>query len=550
MTFAMQTYPLNDLVDALQASVDGLARSASAPGTPRVEFERPREERFGDFATNVALMLAPVMGQAPREVAASLQEQLAGIDGVAAVDVAGPGFINVTMADDWFAGVLAAVLAAGERYGAGVVAEPEQLHLEFVSANPLGPLTAASGRHAAYGDSLGRILRFAGHRVHTEYYLNDRGRQVRLFGESIHARATGGEVPEDGYRGAYVAELAESLGATASDDPAVLGRRGIEAMTEQVRATLERFGVAYDAWQSEQALHDDGTVDDAIAALREAGHLYESEGATFLRTTSFGDDKDRAIVRADGDPTYFASDLGYIVHKHAAAIDRAIYVLGADHHGYIGRMTAANQLLGHAPASLEVLILQMVHLTEAGEQKKLSKRAGTIVTLDEIIDRIGVDAARYFLIQRSHDQSVEIDLDLAVEQSDANPVYYIQYAHARICSILRKVEDELGIPAGVALEQEVAVPGELLPAERRLVKRLAEYPTAVAQAAERRAVHRIPVYMHELAQDFASFYRDCRVMGDGIERPTTIFRMQLCLATRRVLATSLDLIGVSAPERM
>ena len=542
--------PLHELQSALQSIVDELAREGGAAGTPRVELERPREETHGDFATNAALMLAPVLRQSPRDVAASIAARAGDLPGVARIDVAGPGFINLVLDDRWFLDTVRDALEAGTRFGSGVAVRPLRILLEFVSANPTGPLVAASARHAAFGDSLARVLRHAGHDVATEYYVNDAGRQVELFGESILARATGGEPPEGGYQGEYVTELAEQLGAAAGDDPADLGRRGVEAMMDGMRESLAMLDVTFDRYQSERALHDSGAVDAGIEALAAAGHTYEEDGATFLRTTTFGDDKDRALRRSNGVPTYFAADVAYLLDKFDRVGDdgHLVYVLGADHHGYIARLKATAQALGHDADACEIQIMQMVTLSEGGEQKKMSKRRGDFVTSRELVERIGSDATRFWMLERSNDQQLEIDLDRAEEQSDANPVFYVQYAHARLCSIRRKVED-----AGAAEGGDVLASLELEPlhaSEKRLIKRLGELPLVVAEAAERRQPHRLHHFAHDVASDVAKFYRDCRVTGDGIDPSITARRLVMCDAARSVLALALDLVGVTAPERM
>lgn len=544
---------LQSLYDGLQTIVADIARESDAVGTPRIELTRPTEEKFGDYASNVALMLAPVIRDNPRAVATRVAERATDLPGVASVDVAGPGFVNLTLDDSWFLDTLAAVLDRGAQWGSGVLPVRERVNLEYVSANPLGPLVAVSARHAAYGDVLTELLRFAGDDVETEFYVNDAGRQVRLFGESIQARATGGVIPEGGYEGDYVADLATQLGATADDDPDELGQRGVAAMLDVMRPALERFGTTFEVYQSERALHESGIVEEALAQLDRDGYLYEEDGATFLRTTTFGDDKDRAVRRSNGQVTYFAADLGYLLHKYRRGYDRVIYVLGADHHGYIARLKAAAQALGFDPDTCEICMLQMVSLVEGGEAKRMSKRRGDFVSLDELLDSISVDAARFFLMQRSHDQTLDLDLDLAAEEGDSNPVYYVQYAHARICSIERKVADELGITitdAGAALADARDDGYELHAAERRLVKRIAELPVVVREAAERRHPHKLTHYVLELASDFSKFYRDCRVMGDDVSEHETRFRLALGMATRQTIATCLRLLGVSAPERM
>jgi arginyl-tRNA synthetase len=414
-----------------------------------------------------------------------------------------------------------------------------------VSANPTGPLTVASGRHAAYGDSLSRILEKAGHEVEREYYVNDHGSQVRRFGESIGARARGEEPPEDGYLGDYVVELAERIPGAAEADPDELARRGVELMIESVRATLERFGVHIDRFTFERELEESGAVELTLERLDQ---VYPSEGALWLRTTAFGDDKDRVLRRSSGELTYFARDIAYHEHKRARGYDRVIDVLGPDHHGYVRRMQAAWQALGGEPERFEILIMQLVNLTEAGERVQMSKRAGALVTLGDLVDDIGVDAARWFLLQRSHDTPLDLDLELARRHTQDNPVYYVQYAHARIASILRKA-GEARVRA--ALEADLAASSEQLhPSARSLVKRLLEFPREVGEAAERRAPHRLTTYLHETAQEFSAFYRDVRVVGAAEEGGDEEVRLAICSMTKRVLASGLDLLGVTAPEEM
>ena len=529
--------PVSDLRTALADAAAEL-RGAPVPELPQVE--RPPKADFGDYSTNAAMILAPALGEAPRAIA----ERLGGMLGerlshqVARVDVAGPGFLNLFMSDAWCRDALAHVLDAGSDYGSGVAKRPERMLVEFVSANPTGPITVASGRHAAYGDSLSRVLEFAGHTVEREYYVNDAGTQVKRFGESIQARARGQEPPEDGYHGDYVAGLAQRIAGAAERDTDEVAREGIVLMLEEVRATLERFRVRHDRFFSEQSLHDDGAIDRVLDLLQDREHVYPSDGAVWLRTTTFGDDKDRVLMRSSGEVTYFGSDIAHHELKREWGYERVIDVLGADHHGYLNRVRAAWQALGGDADSIEFPIMQLVNLQERGERVQMSKRAGTIVTLDELLDDIGVDAARFFLLQRSNDTTLDLDLALAREQTADNPVYYVQYAHARIASILRKV----GEPAGFASAPE----HELHPSERALVKRLLEWPEDVAIAAERRAPHRLTVYVHDLAQDFSAFYRDCKVAGSEEEA----FRLSLCVATQRTIAKGLELLGVEAPDTM
>jgi arginyl-tRNA synthetase len=538
---------LRGLHEGLQAIVDEIAQAGDAAGTPRVELERPRDEAHGDFATNAALMLAPVLRRKPREVAEEVAARAGDLPGVAEVEVAGPGFINLRMRDEWFLATIDSALEAGEAFGAGVVSDAEPILLEFVSANPTGPLVAASARHAAYGDSLARVLRHAGHEVSTEFYVNDAGRQVDLFGASLLARATGGDVPEDGYQGEYVVELAQQLGVQAGDDPAELGQRGVAAMIEGMRDSLTQLGVSFDRFFSERTLHESGAVDAGIEKVAAAGYTDDEDGAVLLRTTTWGDDRDRAIRRANGVPTYFAADIAYLDDKFDRVGEggHLIYVLGADHHGYIARLKAAARALGHDADATEIVIMQMVTLTEAGEQKKMSKRRGDFVTAAELVERIGADATRFWMLERSNDQQLEIDLDAAAQQSDDNPVFYVQYAHARMCSIRRNVEE-----AGLAGGDPAACTEPLHASEKRLVKRIGELPLVVADAAARRAPHRVHHYARDLASDVSKFYRDCRVMGDGVDAALTARRLRTVDAARSVLALALQLVGVSAPEAM
>ncbi|MDQ6915935.1 MAG: arginine--tRNA ligase, partial [Actinomycetota bacterium] len=511
--------------------------------------ERPRRPDFGDYSTNAALLLAPVLGEPPREIAERLGAALADELGprLERAEVAGPGFLNLFLSDAWYREALGHVLAAGDGFGGGGAAgHAERVNVEFVSANPTGPLTAAGGRHAAYGDALARLLEFAGHEVEREYYVNDHGSQVRKLGESIRARARGEEPPVDGYQGEYVAELAAQIPGAADAALDELARRGVEIMVERIRATLERFRVRFDTWFSERRLHqaDPSPVEQHYAELEEVGHVYRSEGAVWLRTSAFGDDKDRVLRRSTGEHTYFAADVAYHEDKRERGYDRVIDVLGADHHGYVRRMHAAWEALGGEPRSLELIIMQFVNVVERGERASMSKRRGDFVTLDELLDEIGVDATRFFLLQRSHDTTVDLDLDLAREQSAENPVYYVQYAHARIASLRVKAGEER-VAAALAELPDVT----LEPAERELILQVLAFAGEVEEAVERRAPHRIAAYALLLAQQFTAFYRDCRVVG---AEPAAVesFRLALSVASQRTIARALDLLGVEAPASM
>ena len=537
--------PLGQLHDAVRGAASALA-GAEAGVVAQAKLERPPKAKFGDYSTNAALLLAPRLGRPPREVAAALGEELGRHlgDGLDRVEVAGPGFLNLFLADAWFERALCEALAAGDGFGGGGADPVERIDIEFVSANPTGPLTVAHGRHAAYGDALARILEFHGHAVTREFYVNDYGSQVRRLGESVRAWARGEPIPEDGYHGDYVASLIPRERA-ASLDLDALCAEAVAACLAMVRATLERLGVSFDVWFSERALHSDGLVADALRVLADQGDTYTSEGALWLRTTDHGDDKDRVLVRSDGDHTYFTSDIAYHREKLGRGFDRLIDVWGADHHGYVRRLQAALAALGARPGVLEVVIMQFVHLISAGERSAMSKRAGDFVTLDALLDEIGVDAARYFLVQRSHDTTVDIDLALAVRRTNENPVYYVQYAHARIAGVLAKAGAERVAAALAAPPCD----SPLHPSERALVKRLLGFAADVAEASERRAPHRIAAYALELAQDFTAFYRDCRVVGaEPVEVES--LRIAVSVAAQRVIARALGLLGVGAPHEM
>jgi arginyl-tRNA synthetase len=535
---------MSDPVGELASTVSAAAASLAADGRlQEPKLDRPSRPDFGDYSTNAAMLLAPTLGEKPRAIAERLSDVLGQRlgDAVQRVEVAGPGFLNLVMADAWYLDALAGLLETGERYGAGE--EGERVNVEFVSANPTGPITAASGRHAAYGDALCRILEYAGNEVEREYYVNDAGSQIRRFGEAIQARARG-EEPEE-YRGDYVAELAARIEGAAKADPVEVAHRGVELMLDGVRETFERFRVRMDLFFSERSLEESGELERALERL---DGLYEHDGALWMRTTAFGDDKDRVLRRSNGDYTYFASDIAYHLHKLGRRYDRAIDVWGADHHGHMVRMRAAWRALGGDPERLELVIMQLVNLTERGERVQMSKRAGTLVTLDALVDDIGVDAARWFLLQRSHETTLDIDLDLARQESQDNPVYYVQYAHARIASILRKAGEER---VAEALSADLRSSSERFhPSARSLLKRLLEFPAEVHDAADRRAPHRMTAYAHETAQEFSAFYRDCRVLGAAEEGGDEDVRIAICMVTKRVVARALDLLGVKAPESM
>jgi arginyl-tRNA synthetase len=541
-------------LDDLRAAVLGAARElAGVPldGGRAITLERPPRPDFGDYSTNAALLLASALSSSPREVAERLGNALQSALGpeLERFEVAGPGFLNLFLADSWLVGALGQALAAGEGYGGGAAEKRERILVEFVSANPTGPMHVGHARNAAYGDSVARVLAFRGQDVEREFYVNDAGSQVRKLGESVRAVALGEALPEDGYRGAYVERLVD-LVKTEDMDPAGLGRAAVTVMVGEMQASLAAFGVqGFDHWTYESTLHegDSSLVEHMLSILERQGETYRNEGAVWLRTTDFGDDKDRVLVRSDGEYTYFASDIAYHQSKRERGFGRQIDIFGADHHGYVGRLKAAYAALGGDPEHLEVLIMQLVHLVRSGERAQMSKRAGEFVTLDELLEEIGRDAARWYLLARSHDTTVDLDLDLARQQSNENPVYYVQYAHARIVSILEKAGTER-VRAASAGASTTGLP-PLHPSERALIEQLLEFPAEVAEAADRRAPHRIVAYVLELAQKFTAFYRDCRVVG-AEPRSVESLRIGLCLASRRTIARCLDLLGVSAPEQM
>ena len=499
------------------SAVDRLAARLSELAGAPVELERPQDPAHGDYATNVALQSAPQHRRAPREFATKLVEQAGALDEVERADVAGPGFVNLWLTTGWLGEALAEI---GPDYGRGQPAEPQRIQVELVSANPAGPLTVGSARNGAYGDSVARLLSFAGHEVEREYYFNDAGRQIELFRASVEARRRGEDPPEGGYQGEYVNELARLDG-----DP-------VAHMLEEIKHEVAEFRIPVDTWRRQAEIEQ--KVPDVLPKL----DTYEAQGTLWARTSAYGDDKDRPLVRsADGSFLYFAADVAYVQDKLERGFDRAIYVLGADHHGYVPRLKAAAAMLGYDPDRIEALIYQLVHIVEGGRAKKISKRRGDVVFLHELIEKIGVDASRWYLVTRGHDQPIDIDVDLAAERTQKNPVYYVQYAHARIAGILRN--------AGGALVDPTPS-GSVEPEERDLIKRLTDFPVIASESAERRAPHAIPIYAIRLADDFHRFYHEHRV----VDSETEAFRLGLCRATQHVIASCLDLIGVEAPERM
>ncbi len=507
------------MADPVAGLAETLAEIAGAP----VELERPADAEHGDYATNVALRLAPTRRQAPRELATEIAD-LAVARGLAErAEAAGPGFVNLHVSDAWIAGALAEILAAGDLYGASRPATPQRIQVEMVSANPTGPLTVASARNGAFGDSVARLLEVAGNDVEREYYYNDAGTQMERFHASVEALRRGEEPPEDGYRGEYVAELARLAG-----DP------GAE-MLQRIEASLDRFRIHFDTWARQSELQQ--RLPEFLPRL----DTYESEGALWARSSEYGDEQDRVLIRSNGEPTYRAADVPYVDDKLARGFDRAIYVLGADHQGARHWYAAIAKMLGYDPERVEVLIYQLVHLTKAGARTKMAKRSGDIVFLDELIEEVGIDAARWYLVSRGPDQTIDIDVDLAAQRTQKNPVYYVQYAHARIAGILRNASAE----TSTAIEGE-GPPAPLAVEERDLVKRLLEFPALAAEAAERRAPQGIPTYAIRVADDFHRFYHHHRVL----DTPEEGFRLALCRAAQLVVARCLDLVGVEAPDRM
>jgi arginyl-tRNA synthetase len=545
------------VVAALTAAVaDGdLSLSGGVPESVRIE--RPKVKEHGDYATNVAMQLAKPAGRPPREIAELLAARLATASGIAAVDVAGPGFLNVRI-DAGAQGALAAdIVAAGSAYGGSDTLAGERVNVEFVSANPTGPVLLSHTRWAAVGDAVARILAAAGADVTREYYINDAGGQLDRFGFSLLARARGAEPPEDGYVGAYVDDIAAQVVARApeasglSDTEAMIVFRDLGAglMLDEIKRSLHEFGVDFDVYFSERSLHDKGEVEVALGQLREGGMTYESEGALWLRSTEYGDDRDRPLIRSDGRPTYIAADAAYYLDKRRRGFDRVMILLGADHHGYIGRYRALSAAFGDDPdKNLEILIGQMVNLLRDGKPLRMSKRAGTVLTLEDLVEAVGADAGRYALARYSTDSPIDIDLDLWSKQSQDNPVYYVQYAHARLASILRNATD-LGLaPAGDDFDPALLADQR----EGDLLRALAEFPRVVGQAAELREPHRVARYLEDTAAAFHKFYDECRVLPMGDEEPAPLHaaRLLLVAATRQVVANGLGLLGVTAPDRM
>ena len=550
-------------LEQLEATIKGAisraiqANSLSGAVPDSIKLERPKDRSHGDYATSIALQISKPMGKNPREVAQVILDQLTGNESINKVEIAGPGFINITLNRASQAQLVETIVAAKDAYGLGKSLSGIKINLEFISANPTGPLHLGHTRWAAVGDALGRVLTAAGAQVTREFYINDRGNQMDLFGKSVEAVALGQPVPENGYQGDYIKDLATEVvkenAGIKELAPAIRTEAFREAaykvqLKDQQRV-LEVFNTHFDVWFSERSLHDQGAVEHGVEKLRKQGHVFESEGATWLRTTDFGDDKDRVITKANGELTYFASDTAYYINKRERGFDVCIYMLGADHHGYINRLRATAACAGDNPDyNIDVLIGQLVKIMEGGQEVKLSKRAGTIITLEELVEKVGVDAARYTLIRYPVDTPMVMDIDVLKRNTNENPVYYVQYAHARIAAVLRNA-----VELGASLELKDFDPSQLThDRENELLGALAEFPRVIESAAELREPHRVARYLEELAGTYHGFYNDCRVLPMGEEKLTAIHtaRLLLCTATKQVLKNGLDLLGVSAPERM
>nr|WP_090276814.1 arginine--tRNA ligase [Mycolicibacterium komanii]CRL70313.1 arginyl-tRNA synthetase [Mycolicibacterium komanii] len=545
---------LADLLKTTAAAVlaqHGLDTSA-LPET--VTVERPRNPEHGDYATNLALQLGKKVGANPRELAGWLAAALVDTNGIAAADVAGPGFVNLRIEASAQNVIVSDVLAAGGAYGNSEVLAGQKINLEFVSANPTGPIHIGGTRWAAVGDALGRLLSTQGAAVTREYYFNDHGAQIDRFTNSLIAAAKGEPTPEDGYAGDYIKDIAAQVLAKEPDALALPDDQthetfraiGVDLMFAHIKQSLHDFGTDFDVYTHEDSMHTSGRVDQAIARLRDAGSIYEKDGAIWLRTTDYGDDKDRVVIKSDGAPAYVAADIAYYLDKRERGFNLCIYMLGADHHGYIARLKAVAAALGEDPATVEVLIGQMVNLVRDGQPVRMSKRAGTVITLDDLVEAIGVDAARYSLIRSSVDSPIDIDLELWSSASNENPVYYVQYAHARLSALARNAA-ELGVVPNADHLQLLTHDKE-----GTLIRNIGEFPRVLKMAAALREPHRVSRYLEDLAGDYHRFYDSCRVLPQGDESPNELHgaRLALCQATRQVIANGLGILGVSAPERM
>ena len=528
----------------------------------QITLDRPKNRDHGDYATSISLNLAKAANLQPRVIAEVIVKSLTDNNlltdaGISKVEIAGPGFINITLESASQGAVVSQILTEGRKYGSGKSLAGKKINLEFVSANPTGPLHLGHTRWAAVGDSLGRVLSAAGAEVSREFYINDRGNQMDLFGQSLFAAAQNKPIPENGYHGEYIGDLAKQIvkenpsfsKLTGDDAMAAFRDTGYKLQIEQQRQVLDNFGTHFDTWFSERTLYENNFFNHTLAKLKSLGLVYEEEGATWLRTTDFDDDKDRVMIKSDGSFAYFASDSAYYVSKRERGFNLCIYMLGADHHGYVGRIKAIAACAGDDPSKdIEILIGQMVKIIEGGAELKLSKRAGTIITLEELVEKVGTDAARYTLIRYPTDTPMVMDVDLLKKNTNENPVYYVQYAHARICAVLRNAK-ELGINYGLDFYSPELLTHER---ERELIGLLAQYPKIVASSALMRQPHRVARYIEEVAGQYHRFYNDCRVLPLGDEKPNDLnsSRASLSLATAQVISNGLDLLGVSAPEKM
>ena len=557
---SVQSKVASAILSALELAKKSGLINCQTPG--QIILDRPKNRDHGDYATSIALTLAKAANLQPRVIAEMIiktlnENNLLEPAGISKVEIAGPGFINITLESASQASVVIEILSAGKKYGQGQSLAGKKINLEFVSANPTGPIHLGHTRWAAVGDSLGRVLSAAGAQVSREFYINDRGNQMDLFGQSLRAAALGIDRPENGYHGEYIADLANEITKTnpeftkLDEDAGIVAFReaGYKLQLDLQREVLENFGTHFDTWFSERSLYENNFFNHTLDKLKSNGHVYEEEGAVWLRTTDFGDDKDRVMIKSDGSFAYFASDSAYYISKRERGFNLCIYMLGADHHGYVGRIKAIAACAGDDPEqNIEALIGQMVKIIEGGQELKLSKRAGTIITLEELVEKVGIDAARYTLIRYPTDTPMVMDVDLLKKNTNDNPVYYVQYAHARICAVLRNAKD-LGIDYGLNFYSPELLVHER---ERELIGLLAEYPRIVAAAAFARQPHRVSRYIENLAAQYHRFYNDCRVLPLGEEKPTKLNSARACLsmATAQVISNGLDLLGVNAPERM
>ena len=556
----MQSKVAEVLLKALEIAKSNGLLNCDLPS--QITLDRPKNRDHGDYATSISLNLAKAANLQPRVIAEVIVKSLTDNNlltdaGISKVEIAGPGFINITLESASQGAVVTQILTEGRKYGSGKSLAGKKINLEFVSANPTGPLHLGHTRWAAVGDSLGRVLSAAGAEVSREFYINDRGNQMDLFGQSLFAAAQNKPIPENGYHGEYIGDLAKQIvkenpsfsKLTGDDAMAAFRDTGYKLQIEQQRQVLDNFGTHFDTWFSERTLYENNFFNHTLAKLKSLGHVYEEEGATWLRTTDFDDDKDRVMIKSDGSFAYFASDSAYYVSKRERGFNLCIYMLGADHHGYVGRIKAIAACAGDDPSKdIEVLIGQMVKIIEGGVELKLSKRAGTIITLEELVEKVGTDAARYTLIRYPTDTPMVMDVDLLKKNTNENPVYYVQYAHARICAVLRNAK-ELGINYGLDFYSPELLTHER---ERELIGLLAQYPKIVASSALMRQPHRVARYIEEVAGQYHRFYNDCRVLPLGDEKPNDLnsSRASLSLATAQVISNGLDLLGVSAPEKM